>query len=122
LSVAEVLSNERKSVYEITIPASFPCFDIPYGPGVSDSLFVVMNKDGAADPNTAWEYTPSMAPVPEPGMMALFAVGLFALGFGTRGGPFLIDVKTEKDKHWQRRDGLIGMPHVVDATRQEPDR
>ena len=53
-------------------------FDIPYGPGVSDSLFLVIDKDGATDPNTAWQYTPSIAAVPEPGVIELFAVGLFA--------------------------------------------
>ncbi len=63
-------------------------FDIPYGPGISDSLSIVIDKDGATDPNTAWQYTPSIAPVPEPGAIALFAVGLVALGFAARVRPF----------------------------------
>jgi hypothetical protein len=57
--------------------------DIPYGPGVSDSLIIIMNKD-TWDLYTDWQYTPSISPVPEPGTIPVLAVGLFALGFAAR--------------------------------------
>ena len=36
---------------------------VPYGPGTSTSLEIVMNPGNNSDPNTAWEYTPRVVSV-----------------------------------------------------------
>ena len=38
-------------------------FTVPYGPGTSTSLEIVMNPGNNTDPNTAWEYTPRVVSV-----------------------------------------------------------
>jgi hypothetical protein len=58
-------------------------FTIPYGPGPSSSLMIVMDQDGGADISTLWTYQPTV--VPEPGYLALFGLGLPVLAFCRRG-------------------------------------
>ena len=55
-------------------------FAIPYGPGLSSSLEIVMNQDGGLA-STVWQYHASVA-VPEPGMLSLLGLGVFALAVG----------------------------------------
>jgi hypothetical protein len=58
-------------------------FVVPYGPGASSSITIIMNQDGGIpEPGDIWQYTPSI--VPEPKALALFIVGAVVLTFGRR--------------------------------------
>lgn len=46
-------------------------FDIPYGPGSSDSITIIMDQEGVIEPgDDVWTYTPTIV-VPEPDSLAL---------------------------------------------------
>jgi hypothetical protein len=53
-------------------------FIVPYGPGLSSSITIVVNQDGNPfGPSDAWQYIPSI--VPEPNTLALLFVGAISM-------------------------------------------
>jgi hypothetical protein len=52
-------------------------FIIPYGPGASSSITIIVNQDGNPEPGDLWQYTPSI--VPEPNALALLLAGATTL-------------------------------------------
>jgi hypothetical protein len=55
---------EDKNIFSSGLLQGFGQFNIPYGPGNSTNLVIIINKN-FGDPNTNWQYTPSvLQPVP----------------------------------------------------------
>lgn len=52
-------------------------FTIPYGPGTSTSIMIVMNQANNASPTSAWQYTAEV--VPEPSSFIIFGAALSGL-------------------------------------------
>ena len=69
---------DGKDIYSSGLVSGIGQFNIPYGPGDSTSLTIVMNQDNFA-PGTAWAYTPTV--VPEPGTLLLLFSGIALIGF-----------------------------------------
>jgi hypothetical protein len=61
-------------------------FVVPYGPGASSTITIIMNQDGNPISTDAWQYTPSI--VPEPNALGLLLLGASALRVWSRAGKF----------------------------------
>ena len=59
-------------------------FNVPYGPGNSTSLMIIINKDWS-DPNTVWQYAPSVL------QSALLSIAVNQNGQVTLTWPYTVD-------------------------------